>query len=124
MENRWGERIRIDIPVQIVTPTLSFGLAFIRDLSLSGAGISALRGLCAPSRVEIIVASSAQPDGAVPAKLSALVTRSDANGIGVEWTEYAPLAVSDLIRQRGSSRLTRVRTVERPYRSLDSVLLI
>ena len=122
MEHRWGERIKVDLPVQIAAPPLSLRAARLSNLSLSGACIQADFELRALSRVEVIIVVPFRP-GAEASKITAYVTRSNKNGTGVEWCEYAPPAVSELMQALSAGRSSRLRTSERPNRRLEALFL-
>jgi len=94
-EGRWGNRVRVNIPVNISANGLS-GEGRIQDLSLSGALVKAeadLR-LYALVKVSIDMAWRSQK----PAQIMGYVSRKKAGGVGVEWCEFAPSIVKDLLR--------------------------
>ena len=97
MEHRWGERIRFDLPVQIAVPLKSLRPARIVNLSLSGACIKADYELKALSRVDVIIAIPCNA-GDQRSSITAYVTRSNSTGIGMEWCDYAPTAIVELMR--------------------------
>jgi hypothetical protein len=114
MEHRWGERIKVDIPVQISAPPLSLRPARISNLSLSGACIAADYDLRALSRVDVIIDTT---------KITAYVTRSNKNGIGVEWCDYAPPIINEFMQSHGTGRGGRLRSADRPNRRLEALFL-
>jgi hypothetical protein len=122
MEHRWGERIKVDIQVQIAAPPLSLRPAQIANLSLSGACIKADYDLRALSRVEVVIAIPLKPGGDT-SRISAYVTRNNKGGIGVEWCEYAPPVVNELMQHLNPNRIGRIRTSERPNRRLEALFL-
>jgi hypothetical protein len=95
-ESRWGERVKVDIPVQLSADTVTGAEGCMRNLSLSGAFVKADvdLGLHSLIRVSIKMPSPSQRAEAVPA----YVSRRLEEGFGVEWCEYAPIVVKDLLR--------------------------
>ena len=87
--------LRVNIPLNISANGLS-GEGRIQDLSLSGALVKAeadLR-LYALVKVSIDMAWRSQK----PAQIMGYVSRKKAGGVGVEWCEFAPSIVKDLLR--------------------------
>lgn len=96
MEHRWGERIVVDIPVQVSTPPLVVGKGRILNVSISGAWISGQFDLPPLARAMIVVdlSTGSMPE---PMPIPCYVARVRYQGIGVEWRELAPQIVSDLL---------------------------
>jgi hypothetical protein len=96
MEHRWGERIAVDIPVQVSVPPLVVGTGRITNISISGAWISGRFDLPPLARAFIVFDFSL---GGVrePLPIACFVARVRAEGMGVEWRELAPQIVSDLM---------------------------
>ena len=122
MEHRWGERIKVDLPVQIAAPPLSLRSARIGNVSLSGACLQAEFELRALSRIEVLIIVPFKP-GADASRITAYVTRSNTLGIGVEWCEYAPPVITELMQALNPHRGGRLRTSERPNRRLEALFL-
>jgi hypothetical protein len=96
MEHRWGERVAVDIPVQVSVPPLIIGAGRVLDLSISGAWISGNFDL--PPLARAIVTFDLGIGGVRETlPLACYVARVLAGGIGVEWRELAPQIVSDLM---------------------------
>jgi PilZ domain len=95
-DSRWGDRVRVDIPVQISVNALTDADASLKNLSLSGALVKADvdLGLHALIQVNIKMPSPSQQ----AAKITAFVSRKTKGGAGVEWCEFAPSVVKDLLR--------------------------
>jgi hypothetical protein len=95
-ESRWGERVNVDIPVQLSGDTLSGAEGCMRNLSLSGALVKADidLGLHCLIQVSIKMPSPSQCAEAV----TAYVSRRSKEGVGIEWCEFAPVVVKDLLR--------------------------
>jgi PilZ domain len=96
MEHRWGERIVVDIPVQVSVPPLIMGPGRVQNLSVSGAWISGKFELPPLARALVVFDLSV---GGIhePLPIACYVVRIRAEGIGVEWRELAPQIVSDLM---------------------------
>jgi PilZ domain len=94
-ESRWGNRVRVDIPVQVSANAMSAD-GCMKNLSLSGALVKgdANWGLNALVQVSIKMPSPSQGAAAI----TAYVSRRAKEGVGVEWCEFAPSVVKDLLR--------------------------
>jgi hypothetical protein len=95
MEHRWGERIRVDIPVHVSAAALAAVDGCMRNLSLSGALVKADCELRLHSLIEVHIELPPSPRAAV---LMAHVSRKLKEGVGIEWCEFAPTLVKDLLR--------------------------
>jgi PilZ domain-containing protein len=95
-DSRWGDRVRVNIPVQVSAGALTGAGGCIKDLSLSGALVKAdvELGLHALIQVNITLPSPSQRTAAI----TAYVSRKATEGVGIEWCEFAPMAVKDLLR--------------------------
>lgn len=94
-DSRWGDRVRVNIAVQVSADALRAD-GYMKDLSLSGALVKAdvNWGLHALIQVSITPPSPLQR----PEVVTAYVSRKTAEGVGVEWCEFAPNPVKDLLR--------------------------
>jgi hypothetical protein len=95
IDHRWGERFRVDIPVQVTVQALSGIDGRLKNLSLSGALLSACFDLRVHSLIEVNLAPPSWPK---PAPVKAYVTRKRNQDVGIEWCEFAHPAVKDLLR--------------------------
>jgi hypothetical protein len=96
MEHRWGERVAVDIPVQVSVPPLIIGAGRVQNLSISGAWISGNFDL--PPLARAIVIFDLGIGGVQETlPLACYVARVLRGGMGVEWRELAPQIVSDLM---------------------------
>jgi PilZ domain len=94
-EGRWGDRVRVNIPVQVSANALS-AHGWMKNLSLSGALVKADVDLGMHALIQVnIEVSSPSPRAAA---ITAYISRKDEEGIGVEWCEFAPSIVKDLLR--------------------------
>jgi hypothetical protein len=95
-ESRWGDRVRVNIPVQVSVNALWGADGCMKNLSLSGALVKSDvdLGLNTLIKVSIKMSSPSQRAEAV----TAYVSRKAGEGVGVEWCEFAPSVVKDLLR--------------------------
>jgi hypothetical protein len=97
MEHRWGERLLVDLPVHVSTHAFSQYDGKLTDLSVSGAHLQGDVELRPLMRVELVVVLpqvSKHRAHAIPG----YVVRKYRNGYGIEWCEFAPPAVTVLLR--------------------------
>jgi hypothetical protein len=96
LEHRWGERVRVNIPVHISAAALAGVEGCVKDLSLSGALMKSNCDLRLHTLVEVrIELPLPSPRAAV---VKAHVSRKFKEGVGIEWCEFAPTIVKDLLR--------------------------
>jgi hypothetical protein len=97
MEHRWGERTRVDIPTRIATRhSVLIGAGRFSNLSASGGFIAGSFSVRLLSQVQVSVVSAGAQHEAV--LLPAYVARKCSSGVGVEWCDFAPMAVTELLR--------------------------
>ena len=97
MEHRWGQRVAVDIPVRITGHPFSVRTGRLSNLSVSGAFIKAEFQLRLLSRIQVAIEAPQRSRHAAPI-IAAYVARKGKDGIGIEWCEFAPNAVKDLLR--------------------------
>ena len=95
-ESRWGDRVNVNIPIHVSVDALAEADGCMKNLSLSGALMKANVdvGLHSLIEVSIKVPLPSQRAEAVPA----YVSRRTKEGVGVEWCEFAPSVIKDLLR--------------------------
>jgi hypothetical protein len=100
MEHRWGERVRVNIPVHVSAAALAGFDGCMKNLSLSGALMKADCDLRLHSLIEVHIEVHIElpPPAPRAAVLKAHVSRRLKDGIGIEWCEFAPAIVKDLLR--------------------------
>lgn len=113
MEHRWGQRLTVDVAIRIAGRPYTVRQARLIDLSASGAYIKVcadlrLRPL---SRVQIALSLPHRLTQPTP-MISAYVARKGPDGVGVEWCEYGPTAVLELLRYAAAHRRDRRGTPE------------
>jgi hypothetical protein len=95
MEHRWGIRVAVHLPIRLRPMRSALaGIGRMTDLSLSGGFIADFDSRLL-SRIQLIFDS---PLGLRSGILLAYVARVDAQGIGIEWCEFAPRPVKELLR--------------------------
>jgi hypothetical protein len=94
-EHRWGERFRVNVTVNVAATTLAKVSGRLRNISLSGALIRADVNLPLNSLIEV---SFMPPPTRIGVVLNAHITRKLEEDVGIEWCEFAPNAVKDLLR--------------------------
>jgi PilZ domain len=95
-ESRWGDRVQVNIPVQVSVNAMWGADGCMKNLSLSGALVKSDvdLGLNTLIKVSIKMRSPSQQAAAI----TAYVSRKAGEGVGVEWCEFAPTVVKDLLR--------------------------
>lgn len=93
---RWGQRIPVNIPVQVAAHACSGVHGHLKNISLSGAFMEADQDLRLHSLIEVSIKLPRTTHN--PAIVMARVTRKLKDAVGVEWCEFAPSAVKDLLR--------------------------
>ena len=95
-EHRWGERFRVNIPVRVSAAALARVDGCMKNLSLSGALMKADVDLRLNSLVEVRIKMPSPSQRAEV--ITAYVSRKVGDNVGVEWGEFAPRVVKDLLR--------------------------
>lgn len=94
LEHRWGVRSRLDIPVRIDCSSGVLVLGVMRDASVSGAFVSTAVPLPAMTVVKLVpVSTRCEARDAV----EAFIVRRTAEGAGLEWCDFAPVSILELI---------------------------
>jgi len=92
---RWSRRIAVDIPVEVAAVG-SPPHGHLKDPSLSGALLTTDHALPLHAYIEISISPPETRHGA--ARVMARVTRNLEGGFGIACCEFAPSAVTDLLR--------------------------
>ena len=95
-EGRWGDRVRVNIPVQVSVNAVTNADGCMKNLSLSGALMTANVDLGLHSLIEVNIKTPSPWQRVEP--ITAYVSRRTKEGVGVEWCEFAPTIVKDLLR--------------------------
>jgi hypothetical protein len=97
MEHRWGERLLVNFPVHISAHAFSQRDGRLTDLSVSGAHLAAELAVRALARIEIMVLLPQRSKHHATA-IPAYIARKYRDGFGIEWCQFAPAPVSELLR--------------------------
>jgi len=108
MEHRWGERVGVDLPVRITGHPFSVRAGRLANLSVSGAFIRADFDLRLLSRILVAIELPHRPKRDAP-MIPAFVARKFKHGIGIEWCEFKPPAISRLLQSSTARRFRRMR---------------
>jgi len=106
MEHRWGERFSVALEVRVAARPFAVRTGRLVNLSLSGAAVEINFELRVLSRVQLAVIAPHTQAHATPV-ISAFVARRYPGGIGLEWCEFAPQQVVELLRSAASRRYQR-----------------
>ncbi|MGH8317081.1 MAG: PilZ domain-containing protein [Steroidobacteraceae bacterium] len=106
MEHRWGERVAVRLTVELSSGASPPVAGSLENVSSSGAFVrTARRG---PPRGPVEVMLEQRASGrAHCVRLPAYVVRETETGVGIEWCEFAPRAVRELMvrdRRTGGAR--------------------
>jgi hypothetical protein len=96
MEHRWGERVRVNISVHMSAGGVAGIDGSIKNLSLSGALMRSDCELRLHALIDVHIKLRA-PSLRVDI-VKAHVSRRLENYVGIEWCEFAPAIVKDLLR--------------------------
>ena len=91
MEHRWGSRIQIDRPLLWASQVFGERIGRLSNLSLSGALVKVDFDLRPLTRVSVMLELGTP-------RIDAYVTRRTSDAVGIEWCEFAPRPVADLLR--------------------------
>ncbi len=97
MEHRWGQRLLIDVPVRVSAHAFSQREGRLCNLSVSGALLVADLEARLLARVEIHMVSPHRRVHESPG-IHAFIARRYRHGFGLEWCEFAPAPISELLR--------------------------
>ena len=92
MEHRWGNRLRVRKRIQLRCRHHLPVTGMLLEASLSGGFVRTSMQLNIPSRVEVDVEIGGESYTA-----SASVVRREMGGLALEWSEFAPQAITILL---------------------------
>jgi hypothetical protein len=95
-ETRWGDRVRVNIPVQVSVNLVAGADGCMKNLSLSGALVKADVDFGLKSLIKVSIKTPSPSRRA--AAITACISRKAKEGVGVEWCEFAPSVIKDLLR--------------------------
>jgi hypothetical protein len=95
-EERWGDRVRVNIPVEVSANAFSSTDGCMTNLSLSGALVEAEVDVGLHALVQVSIKMPHASERAEP--VTAYVSRKALEGLGVEWCQFAPGVIKNLLR--------------------------
>jgi hypothetical protein len=98
MEHRWGTRVELDVPAELLTPEGLSADAALKNASLSGAFVETSAKLPPLSRVSVNLPAP------VNEWLDACVVRVERRGLALEWLDPGSRLVPALLSMRRISR--------------------
>lgn len=111
MEHRWGERVAVRQTVELACGSAALVRGSLENVSVSGAFVRT-EG-CKPARgpVEVILGRPDYAGRGRDLRLPAYVVRETATGVGIEWSEFAPRVIRELMirDRRGGGARARAR---------------
>lgn len=127
MEHRWGERFAVRMTVELSSGSSLPVAGSLENVSASGAFVrTEERG---PPRGPVVVVLRQEiSDRVRSARLAAYVVRETESGVGIEWCQFAPRAIRELMlhgRDAGMDQAKRrkARGARRPSRESNTVML-
>jgi hypothetical protein len=93
-DSRWGDRVQVNIPVQVSVNALWGADGCMKNLSLSGALVKA----DVDFGVHTLIKVSIKIPSRRAATITGYISRKAGEGVGVEWCQFAPSIVKDLLR--------------------------
>jgi hypothetical protein len=98
LEHRWGARVPVNIPVHVSVSaaTVSEANGCMKNLSLSGALMQSDCDLRLHALIEVRI--ELPPPSPRAAVVKAHVSRKFKECVAIEWCEFAPNIVKDLLR--------------------------
>lgn len=93
-EHRWGNRVRVNLTVDVLENGRAAAPGCLKNLSLSGALLSSSQDLQLNALIGVRIPSPSADSCVVEARVS----RKPGHDIGIEWCDFAPRVVKDLLR--------------------------
>jgi hypothetical protein len=94
---RFGQRMPLDLTVDVMVDGRALGGAIVRNASISGALLETALDLAVHTNLLVTVSLSDGRQTSLRA-LSACVVRVDAFGVGIEWRDMAAIDVVQLLQ--------------------------
>ena len=103
MEHRWGERFPVELTVRLHSGSTTILESRLANASVSGALINTEVRLAVFSHV-VVEFDVARRSGVAGQRVPAYVVRHAPEGLGLEWQEFAPRPIVNLLETtlRGS----------------------
>lgn len=96
MEHRWGTRATLDVGVRLYAGSQRPIFGRLLNTSASGAYVATGTMLPIMTRVHVVLGWRRQQHDSHH-RIAAYVVRVDERGVGIEWQEFAPLPLPELI---------------------------
>lgn len=96
MEHRLGTRVRTSLPVRVIRARIALAFGSMLNASLSGAYVETSTPLPLLARIDVVCGPVCADRAHCPG-VPAYVTRVEPNGVGVEWLEFAPAMIRQLL---------------------------
>jgi hypothetical protein len=127
MEHRWGERFAVRMTVKLSGGSSPPVTGSLENVSASGAFVRT-EGRGPPRGPVAVILRQEICDRMRPVRLVAYVVRETESGVGIEWCEFAPRAIRELMirgsdADTGQSRRRPARAARRPPRESNTVML-
>ena len=92
MDHRWGQRVAVDLTVQLLCHPRTIAVGRLMNASVSGAFVRTglVPALLAPVR---ILGFLSETEGTRRAAIDGYVVRREREGFGIEWFELAPAGI-------------------------------
>jgi hypothetical protein len=92
MDHRWGQRVAVDLAVQLLCHPRTVAVGRLMNVSVSGAYVRTglVPALLAPVR---ILGFLSETEGTRRAAIDGYVVRREREGFGIEWFELAPAGI-------------------------------
>lgn len=94
MERRWGNRLVLNEWVGVSRDETRLGTACLHEVSLSGGFLKASWPMSALTRICL---HFPEPNRRRTRSVEAYVVRPAAEGVGIEWSDFAPPVIASLI---------------------------
>src|SRR6185437_16233741 len=109
MEHRWGERVAVSVSVELSCGSSPPVAGSLENVSSSGAFVRTVgRG---PPRGPIeVILHQPDADRGHSVRIAAYVVRETEVGVGIEWCDFAPRPVRELVAADRRAGATRART--------------
>src|SRR3954469_23109901 len=114
MDHRWGQRVTVDLAVQLLCHPRTIAVGRLMNVSVSGAYVRTglVPALLAPVR---ILGFLSETEGTRREAIEGYVVRREREGFGIEWFELAPAGICRFLLAS-----TKVRTGDEDYEPATS----
>jgi hypothetical protein len=90
MEHRWGVRVPLSMPVQVLLPDAAVADGWMHDASISGCCLELDQTLCSALHMPVEVYLPCAPGDAGRSCIQGRLVRQAGSRWGIEWDELAP----------------------------------